>query len=364
MPSSRCGAVLCCSDRHRRGSKTASGDRIRSSPGRLVSSSIDRADQKNSATPTSRTRACADADGSTLSGARHVGGVCETKRAIHDNGTGRQGRSQRGRERNQLERGNQQRSADREIERRPLLACDPRPNRHRERQCARRDRHGRPEVSAAEGEQRPAREQREDDAAGGRAARRLRRSSSCTGGRSSANSSTCCGRNRPCSARPPRTSARAGMIVSSARSASRRRVISAPITNVTPETSGARITASVTASTGGVSITIQSNGPCDRFVEQRLHALRREQLGWIRRRLAGGDRQQVRIDRALDDVAHARLADQHLRQPALVRQPQRTVQAGTAHVGVDQQHARRRRTPAPSRCWPPSSSCLRAAARW
>jgi len=58
----------------------------------------------------------------------------------------------------------------------------------------------------------------------------------------------------------------ADMIVSSARSASRRRVISAPMTNTTPLTSGARMTASVTASTGGVSSTIQSNGPCDRLL--------------------------------------------------------------------------------------------------
>ena len=35
---------------------------------------------------------------------------------------------------------------------------------------------------------------------------------------------------------------------------------------VTPDTAGARMTASVTASTGGVSMTIQSNGPCDRLV--------------------------------------------------------------------------------------------------
>ena len=52
------------------------------------------------------------------------------------------------------------------------------------------------------------------------------------------------------------------------------------------------------------------------------------------------NRQQIRIDRALDDVAHARLPDEHLRQPALVRQPQWTMHARTAHVGVDDQHAR------------------------
>ena len=49
--------------------------------------------------------------------------------------------------------------------------------------------------------------------------------------------------------------------VSIARSAARRRVIAAPTTNTTPVAYRARIDASVTASTGGVSSTTQSNGP-------------------------------------------------------------------------------------------------------
>ena len=50
--------------------------------------------------------------------------------------------------------------------------------------------------------------------------------------------------------------------VSMARSASRRRVISDPTTNATPDTHCVRIDASVTARTGGVSTMTQSNGPC------------------------------------------------------------------------------------------------------
>ena len=62
-----------------------------------------------------------------------------------------------------------------------------------------------PVVAAGEREQRDAEE--DGDGAGARRTirPRLRRSSSCTGGRSSANSSTCFARNRPCSARRPRT---------------------------------------------------------------------------------------------------------------------------------------------------------------
>jgi hypothetical protein len=54
-------------------------------------------------------------------------------------------------------------------------------------------------------------------------------------------------------------------IVWMARSACARRVISAPTTNTRPDTYGAMITASVTASTGGVSMITQSNGPAFRL---------------------------------------------------------------------------------------------------
>jgi hypothetical protein len=53
-----------------------------------------------------------------------------------------------------------------------------------------------------------------------------------------------------------------------ARSAWTRRVISEPMTKTIPETFWAMITASVTASTGGVSMTTQSNGPCARFASR------------------------------------------------------------------------------------------------
>ena len=109
---------------------------------------------------------------------------------------------------------------------------------------------------------------------------------------------------------------------------------------------------------------IQSNGPVSRPGEQRAHAIRREQLRRVRRRAAGGDRQQVRIVRALHHFAHARLAGEQLRQAAIVGHAQRLVHARAAACRRRSAARARRRRPAPSRCSPPSSSCLRAAASW
>ncbi len=96
----------------------------------------------------------------------------------------------------------------------------------------------------------------------------------------------------------------------------------------------------MTARTGGGV----DDDPIERTVgeigQQRLHPLGRQELGRIGRRASGGDREQVRIDRPLNHVAHAGVADQDLRQAALVRETQRAVQAGPAHVGVDDQDAR------------------------
>ena len=55
------------------------------------------------------------------------------------------------------------------------------------------------------------------------------------------------------------------------------------------------MTASVTASTGGVSMITQSNGPLLQVREEAVHPLRRQQLGRVRRRPAGRDHQQVRL---------------------------------------------------------------------
>jgi hypothetical protein len=59
----------------------------------------------------------------------------------------------------------------------------------------------------------------------------------------------------------PRMRGLPAVSVSIARSARRRRVISEPTTNATPETHCVRIDASVTANTGGVSMITHSNGP-------------------------------------------------------------------------------------------------------
>ena len=54
----------------------------------------------------------------------------------------------------------------------------------------------------------------------------------------------------------------------------------------------------------------------------------------------GGDDEQVRLARFLHGLAHARLPDEQVRQADLVLRPDHGMQAGPAHVGVDEQHAR------------------------
>ena len=96
------------------------------------------------------------------------------------------------------------------------------------------------------------------------------RSSSGSDSRSSASSSTCCGRSRRGSGPRRSRSSCWPASVSIARSACTRRVISEPMTKTTPETARATITASVTASTGGVSMITQSNGPDRRLASSAL----------------------------------------------------------------------------------------------
>ena len=105
---------------------------------------------------------------------------------------------------------------------------------------------------------------------------------------------TCCARNRPCSGRRPRTCGWLRLIVSIARSARRRRVISAPMTNVTPETMRREDDRVGDREHRRRVDDDPVERPVRQVREQRLHALRREQLRRIRRRLARGDRQQVR----------------------------------------------------------------------
>ena len=76
------------------------------------------------------------------------------------------------------------------------------------------------------------------------------------------------------------------------------------------------------------------------LMQERAHAIRRQQLRRVRRRVARRNHEEVRIAAALDDLAHPGLADEQFRKPPVVRQPHRLVQARAAHVGVDEQHAR------------------------
>ena len=83
-----------------------------------------------------------------------------------------------------------------------------------------------------------------------------------------------------------------------ARSASRRRVMPDPSTNATPVACRARIDASVTASTGGVSMITHSNGPlriCSIRLSMRFDPSSSEGLcggapAGITHRLSGADR--------------------------------------------------------------------------
>ncbi len=63
----------------------------------------------------------------------------------------------------------------------------------------------------------------------------------------------------------------------------------------------------------------------------------------------------------LHRVADARLTDEQVRQPDLVLRADHRVQAGTPHVGVDEQHARAAERQHHARGCTPSSSCPRAA---
>ncbi len=93
---------------------------------------------------------------------------------------------------------------------------------------------------------------------------------------------------------------RAAESISIARSASRPRVISEPTTNATPDAHCVTIDASVTASTGGVSMTTQSNGTGLHLPHQAVHPAGCEQLGRIRRCLSGSHDPEIRFSEALN----------------------------------------------------------------
>ena len=156
-------------------------------------------------------------------------------------------------------------------------------------------------LDAAESEGRPGEDSAEDEGPGALTTRWAGRSSSCTGSRNTASSSTCCGRSRRGSARRRCSAARPLCSVSSARSAcDAPRHLGADHEHHARRRFCAMITASVTASTGGVSMMTQSNGPLRQVRDEVVHPLRREQLGRVRRRAAGGDHEEVRVRRALD----------------------------------------------------------------
>ena len=123
-------------------------------------------------------------------------------------------------------------------------------------------------------------------------------------------------------------------------------------------------TASVTASTGGVSSRIQSKGPCDRFSRKlfmRSDASSSEGFGGV---LPAVITKRFGSVGALNGFAHATLSDQQLRQADVVVDAHDLMHAGSSHVGVDQQY----RAIRPGRArWPgctPSWSCPRAAGCW
>ena len=121
----------------------------------------------------------------------------------------------------------------------------------------------------------------------------------------------------------------AGRSAASRARAPRARGASSPSRSRTrrPTTFCARITASVTASTGGVSMTTQSNGPCARFASRwfiRSEASSSDGFGGVRPAVITN---RFGSARPLDRVAHARLADEQVRQADAVLQPDRLVQA-------------------------------------
>ena len=87
--------------------------------------------------------------------------------------------------------------------------------------------------------------------------------------------------------------------------------------------------------------------------EEVPEALRAEQLRRIRRHAAGRQHPQAGHARLAHRLARLGVADQHVRQPGLLRAAEDLVHARPAHVGVDQQHAlaglRERRSPGCSR---------------
>ena len=111
------------------------------------------------------------------------------------------------RQRNQLGGDGDQARDQRPVEHARPAAADRRPLIDTSSAARRRTAAPSSSVRAGERDERPADEEKEDEGRGRTIRARLRRSSSCTGGRSTANSSTCSARNRPCSARPPRSAA-------------------------------------------------------------------------------------------------------------------------------------------------------------
>ena len=137
----------------------------------------------------------------------------------------------------------------------------------------------------------------------------------------------------------PRNFARACSSWSSAVCAAWRLVTSAAITKRTPEARCATTAASVTASTGGVSMITQSKWPLSELVRSAKR-LRAEKLRRVWRRLAGRHDPQV-----LDAARVNRPRSAWPRRPEGSRGPARRRRSNSScasrapHVGVDEQHA-------------------------
>ena len=118
----------------------------------------------------------------------------------------------------------------------------------------------------------------------------------------------------------------------------RRSVEPADATTITPSTSDARITGSLTGNTGGESRITRStdslNASNDAFV--RSPASSSDAFGGI-----GPDvitASFVGVGHQLGDLTHRRLAEQHRREPQLVRQVEEQMGLRLAEIAVDQQH--------------------------